>query len=101
MEDMERTLGEIIREERKNRRWRIVDFAKKLSESRIYVSTAYISRIESQNEIPNPELICRIAKFFDLNPLLLLQIAKKGKICNYEKLLTKKYDLALELYKEK
>jgi len=62
----------------------------------IKISPAYITKIEIHQEIPEPNLICRMAEVLDLNRNELLEIAKESKIRNFEQTITKKYKQAME-----
>ena len=62
----------------------------------IKVSPSYITKIEIHGEIPEPNLIGRIAEVLDLNRNELLEIAKESKIRNFEQTITKKYKQAME-----
>ena len=95
---MDGPFNEIVQHCRKQKGWTIREFVEKLGGD---ISPAYITKIEVHNEIPSPELICKIAEVFKLNYQDLLNSARKNKVQLFDESLEKKYQKAACLYKLK
>src|SRR5438876_758419 len=59
---------------------------------RLGKSVAYIGKIETQGEIPNPEVICQLAEILGDEPQRLLVLAKQTKLASYERQLDAHYN---------
>ncbi len=59
----------------------------------------YISRIETTDEVPSPELICRIASALDVEPDELLRLARGQTIKQVEADLAERHNNALQLFR--
>jgi transcriptional regulator with XRE-family HTH domain len=60
----------------------------------------YVSRIEGRGEIPSPELLCRIAEVYRVDPKELLELAKRSQLEQTEKNIDEKQASALTLYRK-
>lgn len=61
-------------------------------------SRAYLCKIETQNEIPTPDMICMLAEILGLSAKELLSLAKATKIKQYDEKVSLVYHKALGLY---
>lgn len=59
----------------------------------------YLSRVETRDEVPAPELICLIAEVLSERPEVLLDLAKKDLLLRTEQQIEKKSADALSLYR--
>jgi len=59
----------------------------------------YISRIETTDEVPSPELICQIARVLDVEPEALLRFARGQTIRQIEADLAERHNNALQLFR--
>src|SRR5690606_13724469 len=66
---------------------------------RVGKSVAYIGKIETQGEIPSPELVCQLAEVLGRDPELLLRIAKESYLSAAERELDRKFADALTAYR--
>ncbi len=87
-------LGKKLREFRRDRNLTVREFAKQIDKS-----PGYVSRIEARGEIPSPELICRIAEFYSVQPEELLELAKAGQLDRVEQDLDARHQEALTLFR--
>ena len=94
---MEQELGFMIRKARFKKQWSVDEFIEALD---IDFSPAYITRIEIKAEIPNEHKLIRIATLLDLDPVVVLDLAKKVKIKRFKKRLNEKHKEALDRFKE-
>ncbi len=92
--DMDITFAQIIRESRNKKGWSVYDLAKRLSRT-----AGYISKIEARGEIPSPQMIFKLAELFGLKPEYLIEIAKAEKAKEVSRVVQKKYDDRLTLYR--
>ena len=88
-------LGKRLRELRRERNLTVRKFADAIGKK----SPGYVSRIEARGEIPSPELICRIADFYSVEPEELLELAKAGQLDRVEQDLEIKHREALALFR--
>lgn len=58
-------------------------------------SPAYITKIEVQGEIPTPEVTCDIASVLEVDPIELLELAKKARLKNSTKDIEREYAKAI------
>jgi transcriptional regulator with XRE-family HTH domain len=65
------------------------------------VSPGYVSRVEIRNEIPSPEMICKIADALETKPEELLALAKDDVLNRTKEDLSQKHTEALRLYRRK
>jgi transcriptional regulator with XRE-family HTH domain len=68
---------------------------------RLGVSPGYVSRIEVRDEIPSPEMICKIADALEIKPEELLDLAKDDVLNRTKEDLSQKHTEALRLYRRK
>ena len=54
-------------------------------------SPSYLTRIEVRGEIPNPEMVIRLALVLGLDTKMMLEKAKKEKLESYKKILERRY----------
>jgi len=90
---MNKTFGENIRLYRQQKGWTVKRFIEELGNN---LSATYITKIEIHEEIPSPELTCKIEDIFGLKEQQLLKIAKKTKVKQYRKSLDEKYSVKLD-----
>ena len=95
------SLGQLIKRLRKAKDWTLKDLIHRVTSStkrkRLF-SPSYITRIEADDDIPNPELIIALAEALDCNVSDMLKVAKEQ---HKEKALRKidvKYDEANKKY---
>ena len=62
--------------------------------SRLDKSVAYVGKIESQGEVPSPEVIRDLAMIFGEDVGWLLDLAKQSLLSGYEREIERKYALA-------
>lgn len=97
---MDMTFADKIRELRNKMGWSVYDLAKKLHNEKGNPMTAgYISKIEARGEIPSPQMIIKLAELFGLEPEYLIEIAKTEKAKEVSRVVQKKYDDRLTLYR--
>lgn len=96
---MEKTFSEIIRKARSDKALTVKEFIEQLKQLGADLSPSYITKIEVHGEIPQPDLVCKIAEILNLDQLTLLEAAKENKIRSYEQVLEKKYETAVKLYR--
>ncbi len=90
------SFGETVQDLRRKKRWTVKNFIEHLD---LDVSPAYITKIEIHGEIPNPNIICKIADAFDMDYEDLLSTAKTDKVKYFKESLEKKYVRAAGLYR--
>src|SRR5687768_3843708 len=61
--------------------------------SRLQKSVAYVGKIESQGEVPSPEVIHALALIFGEDVARLLELAKQSLLSGYEREIERKYAL--------
>lgn len=86
--------GETLRKHRKARGLTVKEFLKALgsiSGKGIELSPAYITRIEVYNEIPKPEVVCKIAETLGIDVKSFLELAKANKIKQLEQSISRKF----------
>ncbi len=96
------SFGELIQRLRKEKNWKVQSFIEKLGpigRDKKKLSPAYITKIEVHGEIPNPEVICKIAEVLGYDLEKLLNSAKQRKLKKYEKSLEEKYEKATTFYR--
>jgi chromosome partitioning protein len=54
-------------------------------------SLAYLGKIETQGEIPTPELTCEIAAALNANPVELLELAKRARLASIARDIDREY----------
>jgi chromosome partitioning protein len=59
--------------------------------SRLGKSVAYVGKIESQGEVPSPEIIGALAMIFDEDAGRILDLAKQSLLAGYEREVERKY----------
>ena len=94
--------GELIQNKRRKKGWTVKEFIEELGEigkKGKRISPAYITKIEVHGEIPNPEVICKMANVLNYDVDELLKCAKQHKMDKFSNTLKKKYDKAFELYR--
>jgi transcriptional regulator with XRE-family HTH domain len=64
------------------------------------VSPGYISRIEARNEIPSPEMLCKLAGILDAAPEELLVMAKEGQLQKVASDIAARHRSALTLFRK-
>ena len=79
---MEHELGFMIRKARYKKNWSVDEFIEALN---IDFSPTYITRIEMKAEVPNENKLIKIAHILDLDPVVVLDLAKKIKIKRFKK----------------
>jgi chromosome partitioning protein len=62
--------------------------------ARLRKSVAYIGKIESQGEVPSPEIISQLAAVFAADVEWLLTLAKQSLLSGYEREIERKYSVA-------
>lgn len=62
-------------------------------------TAGYLSRVETRDEIPAPELICVLSEVLMQRPEVLLDLAKKELLQRAEEQIEKKSTDALNLYR--
>ena len=90
--------GDLIRSIRRRKGWTGKEFIEKLQLGDKKVSPTYITKIELYEEIPSPEMICKMADILDYDCHKLFETAKQSKLTNFTKNLDKKYQRAVGLY---
>jgi transcriptional regulator with XRE-family HTH domain len=93
---MENSFGEIIKAARTQKGWTAKQFIEKLKNKK--PSRAYLCKIENYDEIPSPDLICRMAIALDFEKRSLLSIAMGNKLEQYYNKLNKEYCYNASLY---
>ena len=88
-------LGERLRQLRRDRGDTVREFAELIEKT-----AGYVSRIEGRGEVPSPELLCRIAEVYAIDPEELLQLAKQSQLERTERDISAKYASALALYRK-
>jgi len=68
--------------------------------ARIGKTPGYVSRIETREEIPNPELLCQIAGTYGMAPDELLELAKKCQLDRTERDIEARNQSALSLFRK-
>jgi chromosome partitioning protein len=58
-------------------------------------SVAYVAKIETQGEIPSPELTCEIARVLDTSPVDLLELAKAARLASVSRGIDREYARAI------
>ncbi len=61
---------------------------------RLHKSVAYVGKIESQGEVPSPEVIRELSVIFGEQVGLLLDLAKQSLLSGYEREVQRKYSMA-------
>ena len=61
--------------------------------SRIGKSSGYVGQIETQGEIPTPEVVQKLSKAFGKEPKLLLNFARKSLLAQAERELNVRYSM--------
>ena len=89
-------LAEKVKAERVRKDIGLREFAAQLG-----VSAGYVSRIEGRGEIPSPETICKIAELLNLEPEILLDLAKEDVLARTKEDLSQRHTEALRLYRRK
>ena len=62
-------------------------------------TAGYLSRVETRDEIPSPELICRLGDVLKEKPETLLRLAKEDMMKRTKEQIEKKSKEALTLYR--
>ncbi len=95
------SFGELIQNLRREKGWTVKEFIGKLGKigKQGELSPAYITKIEIHGEIPNPEVICKMADVLGYDPDELLNSAKQRKIKKYKESLEEKYTKAIGFYR--
>ncbi len=96
------SFGELIQSLRREKGWKVQDFIEKLcpiGRDKKNLSPAYITKIEVHGEIPNPEVICKMADVLGYDLDELLDSAKQRKIKKYKESLEEKYKKATTFYR--
>ncbi len=95
------SFGELIQRLRREKGWNVKEFIGKLGKigKQGELSPAYITKIEVYGEIPNPEVICKMATVLKYDTRKLLECAKQHKKRTFSDTLERKYDKAYELYR--
>lgn len=86
--------GERIKNLRMVRRMTVRELAKQLGKS-----AGYISKIETKGEVPNAELMCKMAEILDVQPESLLELAKKQVLYKTEEQILNRHSKALFLFR--
>lgn len=74
----------MVKRARHSKAWTVKQFIEQLGRLGTELSPTYVTKIEVHGEIPNPELICKIADVLNLNQSTLLDAAKKNKARSFE-----------------
>ncbi len=88
-------LGQRLRELREQAGLKVRDFAE-----RIEKTPGYVSRIETRDEIPAPELLCKIADVYGVEASELLNLAKQCHLDRVEREIEAKNLSVLSLYRK-
>jgi transcriptional regulator with XRE-family HTH domain len=86
--------GLTIRENRQRNNLSVQNLADKLG-----TTPGYISKIEVRGEIPNPDMIFKLANIFGMDAETLIRAAKDDKKEQMCKSIEKKFDNAMALYR--
>lgn len=89
------TLGQRLRDLRRKRQMTV----RALADS-VGTTPGYISRLETRDEVPSAELLCRLATIFDVDPTGLLRIAKMQMLGKTEQQIAARHQEALLLYRK-
>lgn len=88
-------LGKRLRELRQSREFGVREFAELIEKS-----AGYVSRIEGRGEIPSPELLCKIAGIYQVEPAELLELAKQIQLKQIEEDIDIRQASALALFRK-
>lgn len=88
------TLSERLRQLRVHGGFTVRELAELLGKT-----PGYISRIEGRGEVPSPELLCKIAEVYGLDPEPLFKLAKESQLERTERDISARYAKALALYR--
>jgi transcriptional regulator with XRE-family HTH domain len=88
-------LSNTLRELRERHGFKVREFAGLIGKT-----AGYVSRIEGRGEIPSPELLCKIAEVYELDPTELLQLAKTSQLERAEREIDTRHASALALYRK-
>lgn len=88
-------LSERLRQLREDHGYKVRDFADLIGKT-----PGYISRIEGRGEVPSPELLCKIAEVYQLDPEELFELAKQSQLERTERDIDARYASALALYRK-
>lgn len=91
---MDNKLGLIFRKARKKKNWTVIRLLVELESLNVTCSPSYITNIETHREIPRPEIIVSMSKVLDIDPLMMLDIAKRSKIKEFEQKIEMRYKIA-------
>src|SRR5262245_2880566 len=64
---------------------------------RLDKSVAYVGKIESQGEVPSPEVIHHLAVIFDVDVESLIDLAKEALFSDFERDIERKYAVTASL----
>ena len=95
------SLGRLIKSLRKKKNLTLKDLTKRLadvSDRKKRLSPSYITRIEADDDIPNPELIVTLARVLDYNVKEMLVLAREQHKQKVLRKIDAKYDGAAEKY---
>ena len=87
--------GTRVRELRIRRGWKLIDLARQVGKT-----AGYISRVETQGELPNPLFVCALAEALRANPRELLDTAKDDLLRQTEQSVTERHAGALALFRK-
>jgi len=93
---MNKEFGNLIQQLRKQKNWTVKEFIEELDGK---VSPAYMTKVEVYDEIPSPELICKMADVLGYDQQKLLHTAKEHKKNKFEQALDERYQRAVGLYR--
>lgn len=85
-----RSFGDLIKSKRLRLGFNTKDFTQRCGD---IFSLAYLTKIELYDEIPSPKVVIILANVLDYPVEYLLERARKAKIQNYIKLISKKYKI--------
>ena len=98
---MEITFGQHIKKARKAKGWSVRELAGSIRNEKGKPATpGYISKIEARGEIPNPEMIIKLAVALGISPEESIEIAKREKAEQLKQNVHRKYDDAFALYRK-
>jgi ribosome-binding protein aMBF1 (putative translation factor) len=89
-------LGDEIRRLRQERKLKLLELAE-----RIDTTAGYVSRVETRDEVPSAEMICRLAGALRADPKKLLDLAKRDVLQQTAQELEAKHQHALTLFRRK
>lgn len=90
---MDNQLGLIFRKARRKKSWTVNRLLVELESLNVTCSPSYITNIETHKEIPRPEVVVSISKALGIDPLLMLDIAKRSKIKEFEEKIEMRYKI--------